>query len=104
MDVSVAFNASDLKQLQAVLGPQIDANNVAVLIAKIGAQEALDQAIGRGAYKAMVDQRQHRVKELLLGGASTSRKLKLSLLHCLKSRPLPPSGSLKQQLRDLMSN
>ncbi|WP_328639533.1 hypothetical protein [Streptomyces canus] len=68
MDVSVAFNASDVKQLQAVLGPQIDANNIAALIAKIGAQEALDQAIGRGIYRAIVDQRQHRVKELILGG------------------------------------
>lgn len=68
--LEIPFSESDKQQLQKVLSPKVDASKVAGIIAEIGAQEALDQALGKSEPRTLIEQRQHRVRSLLTAGIS----------------------------------
>lgn len=70
MRIDIDFPPEQVEQLQKVLSPGIDADRVSRIIAEIVAVEALNQAIGKEEPRTLAEQRQHRVKSLLLKGVS----------------------------------
>ncbi|WP_411133015.1 hypothetical protein [Streptomyces sp. C10] len=87
--LEIPFSASDKRQLQKVLSPKMDSMKVAAIIAEIGAQEALDQALGKSEPRTLTEQRQHRVKSLLISGI-TIREAEVVVAAIFK---IPPSSS-----------
>lgn len=73
LELKIPFPVADEKNLQKILGPQIDAKKVARLIAEIGALEVLDQAFGKSEPRTLAEQRQYRLKWLLLSGIPWSK-------------------------------